>query len=312
MTSGGDDALIRSSALVIVARHDADLAVIDARGAELSNPGQLEARYLLDALALKAAGATVNSPPWVAPGTTAKWVSLDERASALNPDIGWQPPANPSASASPLTDLLLHLTLLILRHGFFMLFAGIFGPIAVGVILTRTNGSVRSQPNRIALGLPVVAALVANLVFGTALANRLLHRFGTVAAATVTGSYATSTQYNSHDVVGYHVMLRGSDGRTAATSFEDDDFNVYPPHNATSYPGPGDVFTVRYLPGFSSDFTILSDDNSPWAQARRCRSLTDAVTQAAQRSVFSLAAEDHVAWQMASRSAAAAGCAISG
>ena len=308
MTAGDDDALVRSSGTVIVARHGADLAVVDARGAELSDPGQPEARYLLDMLALKAAGATVKSPPWVAPGTVAKWAPLDERADAANPDIDWRPPTNPGASGSAIGEWLLHLALLVLRHGFAMLFVGIFGPVAIGVLLTRTTGRPTPGPARIAWGMPVIAALVANLVFGDALATRLLHRFGTAAAATVTGSYGTSVQYNNHDVVGHHIILRGFDGRAVVTSFEDDDFNVYPPHNATTYPGAGDVFTVRYLRRFPGDFTILTEDDSPWAKARRCRSFSAAVAQAAQRAVFSRAAADHAAWLAASRGAAAAGC----
>ena len=312
MTAGGDDALVRSIATVIVARHGADLAVVDARGADLSDPGQPEARYLLDMLALKAAGASVKSPPWMAPGTVANWAPLDERADAANPDIDWRPPANPGASASPAGQWLLHLALLVLRHGFLMLFVGILGPVAIGVLLARAGRQAKPRPGPIAWGIPVVAALVANLVFGSALSTRLLHRFGTSAAATVTGSYGTSVQYNNHDVVGHHVMLRGPDGRAVATSFEDDDFNVYPPHNATTYPGTGDVFTVRYLRRFPGDFTILADDDSPWAKRRRCRSLAEAVAQAAQRAVFSRAAADHAAWLAASRGAAAAGCGSAG
>lgn len=308
LADGTDDALVRSSDTVIVARHGADLAVIDARGAELADPGQPEARYLLDALALKAAGATVKAPPWVAPGTTARWAPLDARASAGHADLDWRPPANAGAIASPLAAWLLHLALMALRHGFLLLFAGILVPVAVGVLLTRTTHDAGPRRSRIAWGLPVVGALVANLVFGDALASRLLHRFGTSAAATVTGNYATSVQYNSHDVVGHHVLLRGADGRAVATSFEDDDFNVYPPHNATDYPGIGDVFTVRYLQRFPDDFTIVADDGSPWARARRCGALVEAQAQAGERAGFSHAAEDRAAWQAAARTASAAGC----
>jgi hypothetical protein len=42
-----------------------------------------------------------------------------------------------------------------------------------------------------------------------------------------------------------------ADGKIIETNFEQDDFNVYPPHNATTYPGQGAEFTVRYPIGFS-------------------------------------------------------------
>ena len=64
-------------------------------------------------------------------------------------------------------------------------------------------------------------------------------------------------------MIGYDVLIRTADGRTFDSSFEDDDFNVYPHHNATAYPGEGDEFTVRYLQRLPADFIILGEDDSP-------------------------------------------------
>lgn len=55
ITSQRDDAVARPSPTIVIARHGADISVIDAGGAELGDPNQRETRYLLDALALKAA-----------------------------------------------------------------------------------------------------------------------------------------------------------------------------------------------------------------------------------------------------------------
>jgi hypothetical protein len=83
-----------------------------------------------------------------------------------------------------------------------------------------------------------------------------------------------------HDVVGYHVLLKAADDKVVETSFEDDDFNIYPSKNAVIYPGVGDHFTVYYLRRFPDDFIIVDDDDSPWATALRCGKLRDAVQEA--------------------------------
>lgn len=283
----GDDELVRSAPAVIVARHGADLAVLDARGAELSDPNRSDTRYLLDALTLKAAGATVRLPP---------------------PDaLAWSPPANPEALTSRWLLWPLHLAVFVLRHAFLMLFAGIFGPIALGAVLARKRFDTVGVRERYLFAPLGLAALVANLALGDALADQLLHRVGVAAAATITGSYGTSTQYNNHDVVGYNVLVRAPGG-TLTTSFEDDDFNVYPPHNATRYPGEGDVFTVRYLSGFPGDLTIVADDGSPWAFGMRCAALGDAAAQAERRAGFSENVGDRDVARRAEEAASAAHC----
>jgi hypothetical protein len=119
-----------------------------------------------------------------------------------------------------------------------------------------------------------------NLFFGTAVGVRTVHAFGEQGTATITGSYGTSTQYNNHNVVGYHVLLKAVDGKVVETSFEDDDFNIYPPKNAVTYPGVGDHFTVYYLRWFPHDFIIVDNDDSPWASALRCARLRDSVQEA--------------------------------
>jgi hypothetical protein len=70
------------------------------------------------------------------------------------------------------------------------------------------------------------------------------------------------------------------------TGFEDDDFNVYPPHNATTYPTKNNVFTVRYLKHAPATFVIVSDDDSPWAHRLRCYGIGKTVSDAAAKAYF--------------------------
>lgn len=281
----GDDEVVRSAATVVNARHGVDIATIDARGAELSHPDQVETRYLLDSLALKAAGATVRPPPWATPQQAAG-PSQPQATSSTD----WTPDANPQALSSALGQWALVPVIFVLRHQFLVIFGGIFGSIAFSVFLQSRRQSVASPkgPQLSMVLMPIgIVGLILEMLFGSSLADRLLHRYGTAAAATITDSYGTSVQYNSHDVVGYHVLIRPPRGDTFSTGFEDDDFNVYPPHNATAYPRAGDVFTVRYLPVYRDEFVIISDDGSPWADAVRCAELRRTHAAALSRARFS-------------------------
>jgi hypothetical protein len=277
----GDDEVVRPATTVVNARHGADIVTLDAEGAELSHPEQMDTRYLLDSLALKAAGATVKPPPVSA-----------------SPPTDWTPAANPQALSSVPGQWALLPLIFVLRHQFLVIFGGIFGSIAVSVARQSFRRSDAAPPRQrlFIVLLPIgIAALILEMLFGTSWADRLLHYYGTAAAATITDSYGTSVQYNSHNVMGYHVLVRPPRGGTIATGFEDDDFNVYPPHNATTYPEVGGIFTVRYFPVSPSNFVIISDDGSPWALARRCAEQRRAHDMAVNRARFSKSSADRAA-----------------
>jgi hypothetical protein len=125
-----------------------------------------------------------------------------------------------------------------------------------------------------------------NFFGGHYLNSILIYRFGEQGIARITGSYATSTQYNEHDVVGYHVLVKTPEGKTVETGFEDDDFNVYPSHNRVSYPSVGDNFNVRYLRHFPGAFVMITNDDSAWAVNLRCTQLNNALYEASQKYNF--------------------------
>ena len=149
---------------------------------------------------------------------------------------------------------------------------------------------------------------VLNLIFGPSLSTRMIHALGESGAATVIRTFGTATQYNNHDVVGFHVLIRRPSGKVVNERFEDDEINVYPPHNATSYPDVGTLFTMRYLPHFPRDFVILADDASPFAQGLRCSDLQKSDTEAHQRADFSKAAGDLAAEARADAALVKGGC----
>ena len=280
ITGHGDDAIARPSPTLMVARHDADLAVLDAGGAQLDNPDQLEARYLLDGLALKAAGAVVKPPPWAKPGQTAAWTPTG----AAGPAGGWSPPPRAVPVGSGLIEPLIH-GLTVLAGLRYMLMA-VAAPL-VSVLIIFGTGRDRVSSAEDTFALPVrkrrrwlawvgggsLALLIGINLFGAGLANALIDRYGEVGAATVTGSFATSTQYNRRDVIGYDVLIGTADKRVVAGQFRTDDFNVRGIGDEAVYPGVGDIFTVRYLAHHPDDFVIRNDDQSPWARKLACARL---------------------------------------
>jgi hypothetical protein len=170
-------------------------------------------------------------------------------------------------------DILWHVIYFFATSKFLTLFLAIVVvPVVVGLSVWK-----RRLAKYYAV-LPVLA--FANLFFGTDIAAHIVHGNGEKGSATITGSYDTSTVYNDHNVVGYHVLLRTAEGKVVETSFEDDDFNIYPPKNSVVYPGTGDRFTVYYLRSFPKDFVIVDNDDSPWATALRCGRLRNEVREA--------------------------------
>ncbi len=143
------------------------------------------------------------------------------------------------------------------------------------------------------LGLPprayLLAAIIGGilvLIFGSSLAVWMVHFVGEKGSATITGTFATRVRHNNHEVVGYNVLIRTAKGKIVETSFQDDDFNVYPPKNSVRYPDVSDHFTVYYIRQFPQDFIIVDNDDSPWAINLRCLTLDNEREEAREKYEF--------------------------
>ncbi|WP_223652428.1 DUF3592 domain-containing protein [Hymenobacter psoromatis] len=165
-------------------------------------------------------------------------------------------------------------------------------PVAAVLIPAVLLGT-RSLPAGVQQALTGMVIGLAVLTFftifaGSWLAGWLVYRVGETGQGEVVSTYATSVQYNNHDVRGHHVLLRTQTGQTVATSFEDDNFNVYPPANSVNYPDVGEKFTARYLPAYPQDFVIITNDNSPYAHGKQCAALLDSLQEARRTHEFDL------------------------
>ncbi|MGH8781778.1 hypothetical protein [Paraburkholderia sp.] len=236
--------------------------------------------YRVQRAALEAAGATVVPQPDLPPDPVVPAPAPASSPGTAPAASGWHPaPYVPSAASAALGPVL-HVTWTLALWRFYVLPAGV-------VLVMFCGGLLRRRLGHAMWVIPLCGALVlANLLVGVDVGVRLIHRFGAQGQATIVGSYGTGTVYNRHRVIGYNVLVRTADGKIVETSFEDDDFNVYPPHTATTYPQQGDEFTVRYLVGFPNDFVIVSNDDSPWAKRLSCSKLARTAVATAQKQQF--------------------------
>jgi hypothetical protein len=134
----------------------------------------------------------------------------------------------------------------------------------------------------------VIGALVisiANGVFGGALADALVYRHGLTGEAMTVESAAGHAGGRSSRDSACEVVIQTRDGRTVRGRFQGDDAILYPRSSEDlaggDYPTQvGDVFHVRYLADDPDAFVIVTDDESAWASARRCRRLAQDVWRA--------------------------------
>jgi len=213
-----------------------------------------------------------------------------------------------------LTDILLHILYTIVRWRFFLLPVFIVAPLILASprLVSKSTGCLGCLGSVVIIPLSIILGIV-NIIFGTELSALMIHRFGIQGQATVTGTYNTGSSYNDRQVMGHNVLIKTADGRTIETSFEDDDFNVYPPANGVYYPGDGDVFNVSYINDYPQNFIIISNDDSPWARSLRCFELNKTLHEADAKRQFAADSQAfRKAFEEALQAAQAAGCETSG
>jgi hypothetical protein len=206
-----------------------------------------------------------------------------------------------------MTDTILHVLCAVVRWRFFLIPVFILVPLLSIASVQQGDRGIWRPLVMIPLGIILG---ISNVLLGPDLSAVLIHGFGVQAPATVTGTYATGSNYNDRQVMGHNVLIKTADGSTIETSFEDDDFNVYPPANSVTYPQDGDRFNVSHLKGYPANFVIISNDDSPWSKSLRCYDLLSVLRQADNKRQFAPeSAPYRKAYEDAEQAAHAAGCA---
>lgn len=181
-----------------------------------------------------------------------------------------------------LLDLLVYLLHLLFAHPFFYMAA--FVVFVIGsAIVSKKDAKVPKIRSLYIFGFFFI---FINFFVGHYINASLIHWAGEKGVAKITDSYDTGVQYNRHNVDGYHVLIRTPQGKIVETSFEDDDFNVYPYHNTVTYPPVGIEFHVSYLKHFPTAFVIIANDDSPWANERHCIQLKNNYAEAMNKYSF--------------------------
>jgi hypothetical protein len=213
-----------------------------------------------------------------------------------------------------LADAILHVLYTLARWRFFMMPVFILGPFIAVWSITSANKQAAST-----IGGTSCRSARHDLWRGHSRFRpqpaELVHWFGAEGQATVTGSFDTGISYNDRRVMGHNVLIKTADARTIETSFDDDDFNVYPPKMASTIRRKATRSTSAISNAFPQDFIIISssNDDSLWAKSLRCHELNLAVREADNKQQFAPDSSDfRKAYEDAVQAARAAGCDPSG
>jgi hypothetical protein len=134
--------------------------------------------------------------------------------------------------------------------------------ILVGVVLARLMVLWRRQGGWYLLILPFFLYGPVN-IFTAHIFNALfLNAAGVAGTAVVTHSEETSSTLNDQNIWAYDAVLKTADGRDVVTRFTTMSASIYPIRNVILIPPEGQVFAVKYVPGFPRNFVIMSDQSA--------------------------------------------------
>lgn len=89
-----------------------------------------------------------------------------------------------------------------------------------------------------------------------------LQAFGVEGTAVITHAEETSSTLNDQNVWEYDGVLKTADGRDVVVRFDTMSASIYPITNAIMIPPQGEMFVVRYIPGFPRNFVIMREQSS--------------------------------------------------
>ncbi|MFC4761813.1 hypothetical protein [Dyella koreensis] len=84
-----------------------------------------------------------------------------------------------------------------------------------------------------------------------------LEAFGIDGTAVITQAQETNSTLNDQSVWAYDTVVKTADGRDVPTQFDTMSASIYPITNAILIPPEGEIFVVRYIPGFPRNFVVM-------------------------------------------------------
>ncbi|MGO4701599.1 hypothetical protein [Dyella sp. 2RAB6] len=89
-----------------------------------------------------------------------------------------------------------------------------------------------------------------------------LEAFGVEGKAVITHAEETSSTLNDQNVWVYDAVLKTADGRDVVVQFDTMSASIYPITNAILIPPQGEMFVVRYIPGFPRNFVVMREQSA--------------------------------------------------
>lgn len=134
--------------------------------------------------------------------------------------------------------------------------------ILVSVVLARLMVVWRRRRGWYFLILFSCVYGMVNIFTGHIINALFLNAVGVAGTAVVTHSRETNSTLNDQPIWAYDAVLKTADGRDVVTRFNTMTASIYPIRNTILIPPEGEVFAVKYLPGFPRNLVIMSDQSA--------------------------------------------------
>ncbi|MBT2116628.1 hypothetical protein KK141_06585 [Dyella sp. LX-66] len=132
----------------------------------------------------------------------------------------------------------------------------------VGIVLSHWLARWTGKPGWYGLILAFFIYGVIN-VFVAHIFNALfLQAFGVEGTAVITHAEETSSTLNDQNVWEFDGVLKTADGQDVVVKFDTMSATIYPITNAIMIPPQGEIFVVRYIPGFPRNFVVMREQSS--------------------------------------------------
>lgn len=144
----------------------------------------------------------------------------------------------------------------------------------------------RKNPRWFGLTVAGFVLAIANVFLGHIVNALFLNAAGVEGSAVIVHSEQTSSTLNDAYIWDYDAVLKTADGQDVSFSFDTMTASIYPIRNEILIPPEGEVFTVKYVPGFPRNVVILSDQ-SAYGRERQIAQDMEPVEKAEAQLAFS-------------------------
>lgn len=134
--------------------------------------------------------------------------------------------------------------------------------IFIGVVLSRWLAKRTGKDRWYGLILAFFIYGVMNLFVAHIFNALFLQAFGVEGTAIITHTEETNSTLNDQNIWEFDGVLKTADGQDVVVKFDTMSASIYPITNAIMIPPQGEMFVVRYIPGFPRNFVVMREQSS--------------------------------------------------